>query len=221
MMLLLSSALCSSAVARPSDSAIKQQHQILARHKTHISKRFETSHQLVNHILQQLKHRSLPADLVLLPMLESSFNPKAVSHANAAGLWQLIPATARRFGLQVTSQRDQRFDVKASTQAALAYLTFLYKKFDQDIALTLAAYNAGEGRVARAIKRAGSRDFSKLILPQETQQYVHRFFALSQLINVKQMHSTTVQPLMLFSTQETFTFEPLVDWAPLPPLVSL
>ena len=90
-------------------------------------------------------------------MLESSYNPKAVSSANAAGLWQLIPATATRFGLQVSDNEDQRFDSKASTQAALAYLAFLYKKFDKDIALTLAAYNAGEGRVARAIKKAGSR----------------------------------------------------------------
>ncbi|PNQ66939.1 lytic murein transglycosylase [Vibrio agarivorans] len=211
----------SSTIAKPSDSAINKQHKILAPHKVKISKKLEASQQLVSHIIEQLKYRSLPTDLVLLPMLESSFNPNAISHANAAGLWQLIPATAQRFGLQVTSQNDQRFDVKASTQAALAYLEFLYEKFDQDISLALAAYNAGEGRVAKALKKAGSRDFNKLILPQETQQYVHRFFALRQLVDVKGIQSNTKEPLLLFSAQDTFNVEPLVNWEPLPPLVNL
>jgi soluble lytic murein transglycosylase-like protein len=154
-------------------------------------------------------------------MLESSYNPKAVSHANAAGLWQLIPATATRFGLQVSDKQDERFDTKASTQAAIRYLEFLYNKFDQDIALTLAAYNAGEGRVARAIKKADSRDFTALTLPKETQQYVNRFYALERLVNIQKLRTDSFQPLLLFANHSTIYAEPLIDLSRLPPLVEL
>ncbi len=156
-----------------------------------------------------------------MPMLESSYNPKAVSHANAAGLWQLIPATAQRFGLTVDTKQDDRFDTEASTAAALKYLTFLYNKFDQNMALTLAAYNAGEGRVARAIQRAGSNDFQKLTLPKETRQYVSRFFALEKLIDIGQLQSSSFQPLLLFASDAPMVSQPLIDFSPLPPLVNL
>ncbi|GEA25005.1 hypothetical protein VH1807_contig00059-0077 [Vibrio harveyi] len=154
-------------------------------------------------------------------MLESSYNPQAVSHANAAGLWQLIPATATRFGLQVSDTDDERFDTKASTQAALKYLAFLYEKFDQDLALTLAAYNAGEGRVSRAMKNAGSRNFDALTLPNETQEYVNRFYALERLVDVQQLRTDSFQPLLLFSDQSSIYTKPLIDLSRLPPLVEL
>lgn len=131
-----------------------------------------------------LRQKALPKSLALLPMIESTFRVDAISHANAAGLWQLIPATAKRFGLQVESGNDERFDVSKSTQAATSYLAFLYQKFDQNLALTLAAYNAGEGRVGRAIKRAGSHQFTQLTLPQETRDYVHKFHALLSVVNL-------------------------------------
>ncbi|KDM92227.1 lytic transglycosylase domain-containing protein [Photobacterium galatheae] len=135
-------------------------------------------------IEEVLRQKSLPKSLALLPMIESTFRADAVSHANAAGLWQLIPATAQRFGLQVASDNDERFDVNKSTQAAASYLAFLYQKFDQDLALTLAAYNAGEGRVGRAIKRADSRIFRQLTLPKETRDYVHKFHALLSVVDL-------------------------------------
>jgi soluble lytic murein transglycosylase-like protein len=160
-------------------------------------------------------------------MLESSYNSNAISPANAAGLWQLMPATAKRFGLQVSDTRDERFDIKISTQAAIAYLTFLYKKFNQDITLTLAAYNAGEGRVARAIKGAGSREFKHLTLPKETQHYVKRFYALQQLVNVQQLVNTQqdlAKPpasLLLFSSQPKFSHQPIINFRRLPSLIKL
>ncbi|PAW11993.1 lytic murein transglycosylase [Vibrio sp. V1B] len=213
--------LSSMTMAKPHEVTISQQYQVLAPYQTQISQRLDSVSPLLDHIFKQLKQKSLPANLVLVPMLESSYNPKAVSHANAAGLWQLIPATATRFGLQVSDKQDERFDTKASTQAAIRYLEFLYNKFDQDIALTLAAYNAGEGRVARAIKKADSRDFAALTLPKETQQYVNRFYALERLVNIQQLRTDSFQPLLLFANHPTIYAEPLIDLSRLPPLVEL
>lgn len=208
-------------MAKPHEATIDQQYQVLAPYQTQITQRLDSVSPLLEHIFKQLKQESLPATLVLVPMLESSYNPKAVSHANAAGLWQLIPATATRFGLRVSDTQDERFDTKASTQAAIRYLEFLYNKFDQDIALTLAAYNAGEGRVARAIKKADSRDFTALTLPKETHQYVNRFYALERLVNVQQLHTDSFQPLLLFANHSNIYAEPLIDLSRLPPLVEL
>ncbi len=208
--------------AKPSDKDIQQQYQVLAPYKKQITKRLDDVSPTLDHISQQIKQRSLPDTLIFVPMLESSYNPQAVSHANAAGLWQLIPATAVRFGLKVDSNKDERFDTQASTSAALDYLSFLYKKFDQNISLTLAAYNAGEGRVARAIKRAGSSDFQKLKLPQETQQYVNRFHALLKLIEVPNSNAKgrSFNPRFLFANEQHKP-KPIIDFSRLPPLVNL
>ncbi|MCS0026060.1 lytic transglycosylase domain-containing protein [Vibrio alginolyticus] len=217
----LLSCLSITSQAKPSSADIQTQYQVLAPYKPQIAKRLDSSSLVIHHIFKQLQSHSLPKSLALVPMLESSYNPKAVSHANAAGLWQLIPATAQRFGLTVDTKQDDRFDTEASTAAALKYLTFLYNKFDQNMALTLAAYNAGEGRVARAILRAGSNDFQKLTLPKETRQYVSRFFALEKLIDIGQLQPSSFQPLLLFSSDAPMVSQPLIDFSPLPPLVNL
>jgi len=210
-----------ASLASPSSQSIEQQLRILTPYQSHIQQRLEQFSPLIQQIFHQLEEQTLPVSLALVPMLESSYDPKAVSHANAAGLWQLMPATAQRFGLTVTAQQDQRFDTDASTRAAIRYLAFLYRKFDGDMALTLAAYNAGEGRVARAIKAAGSRSFPELTLPQETQTYVSRFYALSHLIDINQLRRETFSPLFLFGGQQPNTTRPLIDLTPLPPLISL
>ncbi len=208
--------------SKPHQNDIKRELAVLSPYKNQIQARFAANQSLVDNIIGQLNHKSLPASLVFLPMLESSFNPKAVSHAGAAGLWQLMPATARRFKLVVNAKQDQRFEIQPSTQAAIQYLNFLYHKFDKNLPLAIAAYNAGEGRVARAIRKAKSNNIQDLKLPKETRQYVSRFYALLELINVKglqqQDHS---YPIFLPSNPYQTPAKPFIDLAPLPPLISL
>lgn len=227
--LLVISLLCfghSISYAKPSQGAPAQADvaphiATLKPYQTHITKKFEEFSPLVDEIFKQLSKRSLPESLVLVPMLESSYNPKAVSPAKAAGLWQLMPATAKRFGLTVEQNLDQRFDIEPSTQAAMQYLSFLYRKFEGDINLTLAAYNAGEGRVQRAINKAGSREFSKLKLPNETVHYVRRFYALMSLVDISSLKGNHVDTLWLFASEPSWQQAPLIDLTPLPPLISL
>lgn len=143
----------------------------------------------LNYISEQVEKRKLPRELALLPMLESNYQQNAVSHAGAVGLWQFMPATGKQYGLKQTAGSDERKDVKASTKAALTYLEYLHKKFNRDWALALAAYNAGEGTVERAIKKNKSAgkatNFWSLKLPKETQAYVPKFVALNHILNTK------------------------------------
>ncbi|ENM5736999.1 lytic transglycosylase domain-containing protein [Vibrio mimicus] len=212
---------CPTTVAQPFAEDIQQQYSVLKPYQRKIETRLNKLGPLVNNIFKQLEEKSLPLSLVLVPMLESSYNANAVSHAKAAGLWQLIPATAKRFGLQVTQDQDQRFDNQASTQAALSYFQFLYHKFDNDVALTLAAYNAGEGRVSKAIKSAGSTQYSQLTLPEETKQYINRFYALLEMIDIDDLKKSSLQPFFLFNSNQVNMDTPLIDLSPLPPLITL
>ena len=116
----------------------------------------------------------VPHEFLLVGLIESAYRNDAVSPAQAVGMWQFIPSTARRFGL-MNEFGDYRTDFERSTRAAARYLRFLLDKFS-DWRLALAAYNAGEDRVERAIKVGRTRDFSRLsdmrLLPEETRNYV-------------------------------------------------
>ncbi len=122
----------------------------------------------------------LPEDLIYLALIESGFSPKAYSHANAAGPWQFIAGTGRRYGLRIDWWTDERRDAEKSTHAAASYLKDLYGMFDS-WPLATAAYNAGEGKISKAVHRYKSDDFAVLIrhgyLKQETKDYVPKMLA--------------------------------------------
>ncbi|NCU05599.1 MAG: lytic transglycosylase domain-containing protein [Chitinophagaceae bacterium] len=140
-----------------------------------IKQRNANSFKLIRNIL--VKH-GLPAELVYMAVVESKMKNTATSGAGAAGIWQLMPSTARTFGLSVSENNDQRRNIYQSTNAAAKYLNALYKQFD-DWLLVVAAYNCGSGNVQKAIKLSGSRDFWKLqrYLPKESRDHVKRFIA--------------------------------------------
>ncbi len=131
-------------------------------------------------IRRELKKAGLPADLAYLAMIESGFNPSAYSRAHAAGLWQFIKGTGRNYGLRIDSWVDERREPEKATRAAVAYLSSLYAEFN-DWYLAVAAYNAGEGKIRRAIKRYRTRDFWQLArhryLRLETKRYVPKLIA--------------------------------------------
>jgi hypothetical protein len=122
-----------------------------------------------------LAEEQVPLELLAVAFVESRFNPLALSPKGARGIWQLMPATAERYGLSVQPLNDQRTHPEHSTRAAAKYLRDLYRQFG-DWKLALAAYNWGEGKVQRLINKTGLRDFDELarrgMLPLETKNYV-------------------------------------------------
>ncbi len=131
-------------------------------------------------ILAELSKKGLPPELFYLVMVESEYKFDAVSPSGAAGLWQFMPGTARKYGLEVSYWVDERYDPEKSTHAAVQYLSDLYQWFG-DWELALAAYNRGEGGIGRDLQYSRSLDFAGLterkVLPQETHHYVPKFMA--------------------------------------------
>lgn len=151
----------------------------------YIQRMTERGSKYLFHVVEELERRNLPQELALLPFIESAFNPQAVSHAKAAGMWQFMPATGRDFDLKQNAFRDDRRDVLASTRAALDYLERLHRMFG-DWHLALAAYNWGEGNVMRAVKRnraAGlGTGYEDLRMPAETREYVPKLQAVKNIV---------------------------------------
>ncbi len=147
------------------------------------------------HIVEEIEKRGMPAELALLPFVESAMQPEAESHARASGLWQFIPSTGTRYALEQNLWKDERRDVVESTRAALDYLQKLYDEFG-DWHLALAAYNMGEGGLARAIQRnrraKKPTDYSSLRLPRETQFYVPKLQAIKNIVRDPEAHGITL-----------------------------
>ena len=137
-----------------------------------------------------LSRHGLPYELKYVPVIESALRPMARSRAGAAGLWQFMPSTAKRYGLEVNSLVDERYDVYKSTEAACVFLQALYNIFN-DWNLAIAAYNCGAGNVKKAIRYAGGkRDFWSIYpyLPHETRMYVPLFIASNYVFNYAGEH---------------------------------
>jgi len=151
----------------------------------YVDRMMSRSSRYLFYIVEEVERRKMPMELALLPFIESAFNPEAFSRAKASGMWQFMPATGKDFKLTQNVFRDERRDVIQSTDAALDYLQRLYKMFG-DWPLALAAYNWGEGNVAKAIKRNQSKglptDYMSLVMPDETRNYVPKLLAVKRIV---------------------------------------
>ena len=156
------------------------------RHQDYLNRVFTRSQRYMPHIVAELERRGLPLELALLPIVESAYDPFAYSHGRAAGLWQMIPGTARRFGVKQNWWYDGRRDIVDSTRAALDYLEYLEEINDGNWLNAIASYNSGEGNVLRAVRKnrkAGKPiDFWYLRLPKETSMYVPKLLALVEIV---------------------------------------
>ena len=172
--------------------AIEREQSWFLSHPEYLNRVFERARPYLYFVVEEIESRNMPLELALLPVIESAFDPFAYSHGRAAGLWQIIPGTARRLGVKQNWWFDGRRDIVQSTRGALSYLQTLHRQFDGDWLLAIAAYNTGEGNVARAIKRnaqAGeATDFWHLNLRRETRNYVPRFLALLRIIRDAASH---------------------------------
>lgn len=150
-------------------------------------------------ILQEIRERQLPAELALIPIIESGYNPFAISNRGASGLWQMMPDTATGLGIAQNHLYDGRRDIVTSTHAALNHLIYLQNFFDGNWLLALSAYNTGEGNVLAAIKRnikAGKRtDFWSLPLAQQTKDYVPSILALAAIIERPEVYQIYLPPV--------------------------
>lgn len=151
------------------------------------------------YIVEEVQKRDMPMEIALIPLVESTLDPFAYSSGQAAGLWQIMPSTGENLGLQQNAWFDGRRAVRDSTTVALDYLEQLHDDFDGDWLLALAAYNAGEGRVARArqknLDQGLPTDFWSLDLPAETRRYVPKVLALSQIVSEPASHAVDIPPV--------------------------
>lgn len=177
--------------------ALLEQLAWFTKYPRYIQRVMHRADPFLHYIVEEAEKRNLPSELVLLPIVESAFQPFAYSHGRAAGLWQFIPSTGRLYGLKQNWWYDGRRDIYESTQAALNYLENLHKLFKGDWMLALAAYNSGSGTVQRAVKRNKKlnlpTDFWHLKLPRETQAYVPKLLALKEVISYPEKHGVSLR----------------------------
>jgi membrane-bound lytic murein transglycosylase D len=164
---------------------VQQWEQYYSTRPDYVARMVGRGSHFLYHVMEELDRRKMPAEIALLPMIESAYNPEAYSRAHAAGMWQFIPSTGKHYGLRQNFWYDGRRDVLAATGAALDYLEKLYKQFN-DWNLALAAYNWGEGAVSRAMTRNQAKglptDYESLAMPAETRNYLPKLQAVKNIV---------------------------------------
>ena len=181
------------------------------------------------HVTEHLEARGMPGELALLPAVESGYDNAAESSQNAAGLWQILPTTARDLKLPRSRWYDARYDVPAATPAALDYLASLRTAFNDDWLLAVAAYNCGPGNVKRAVRQAGLKietaaypDIERH-LPPETRGHVARWLVLSEIVAAPRLHNVQLESIPLrpyfaeVSVAPSFHLEAAAKLVGLPP----
>ena len=164
---------------------VQEWEQYYAKRPDYVARMVERGSRYLYHVIEEVERRRMPAEVALLPMIESAYNPQAYSRAHASGMWQFIPSTGKLYGLRQNYWYDGRRDVLAATSAALDYLEKLHGMFN-DWNLALAAYNWGEGAVSRAIARNQAKglptDYESLTMPAETRNYIPKLQAVRNII---------------------------------------
>lgn len=172
-------------MVNPKHKYITQQIAQVKKRQRYFEKQLANGHLFLYYIINELKVRKMPLELAVIPIIESNFNPHAISPAGARGIWQFVPGTARNFKLKHDANYDMRRDVISSTNAALTYFDYLYKMFG-DWNLAIAAYNQGEGTVLKAIKanraKGKSTDLWSLHIPRAGLDYVEKLHAYTDLL---------------------------------------
>ena len=171
--------------ARARDPYVTKWEEWYSSRPDYVARMVDRSRRYLYYIVVEVEQRGMPLEIALLPMVESAFNPVALSSSRASGIWQFMPSTGTHYGLKQNFWFDSRRDVIAATDGALNYLQKLYAQFN-DWQLALAAYNWGEGNVARAIERnqkAGKpTDYASLAMPDETRNYLPKLQAVKNIV---------------------------------------
>jgi len=174
---------------------VKKYERWYSEHPVYTYRMFERTKRYIYYVVQEVQKRNMPMEIALLPIIESAYNPIARSNMKAVGLWQFIPSTGKNYGLQQDWWKDERSNVILSTNASLNYLEKLYNQFGT-WELALAAYNAGEGKVGREIKKNKRRkratDYYTISLPRETDEYVSKLIAMKHIIQNPQKYNVEV-----------------------------
>ncbi len=164
---------------------VEKWEQWYAERPDYVARMIERSRRYLYYIVVEVEERNMPSEIALLPMIESAYNPTALSRSRASGIWQFMPSTGKLYGLKQNFWFDSRRDVVAATDGALNYLQKLYGDFG-DWQLALAAYNWGEGNVAKAIARneraRKPTDYASLRMPDETRNYLPKLQAVKNII---------------------------------------
>lgn len=199
------------------DQKITRQLEWLDGHQTSFGRSLDRASLYLPYVLDKVIEADMPAEVALLPFVESAYNPFASSPNGAAGLWQFIPATGDHFGLHSNRWFEGRRDIVASTDAALDYLGRLNQQFDGDWLLTLAAYNAGPGTLRRAIEKNEQKglptDFWSLDLPDVTKRYVPRLVAVSKALVEPENYGINRPFIAASSDLEIVEFDKPIDLA--------
>lgn len=180
-------------------------------HPKYLHKLTENARPYLYYIFQETKKKHLPAELALLPMIESEYTPSGRSSKGAVGLWQLMPSTAHNYGIKMNTWYDGRQSTIVSTKAALNFLSYLYEQFDHNWLLALAAYNAGPGAVMAAIhdneRHGRPTDFWALHLPKQTEQYIPKLLALAEIIQHPKEYGIRLSPVPNKPVTSTVTIQ--------------
>ncbi|MBI3560714.1 MAG: LysM peptidoglycan-binding domain-containing protein [Gammaproteobacteria bacterium] len=181
------------------NTRIEQQLQWYVRNEEYLDRVVERAGPYMRFIVDKLEKEKIPLEIALLPIVESAYQPFAYSHGRASGIWQFIPSTAKRYGLEQNWWYDGRRDIYASTDAAIRLLSALRDEFNGDWLLALAAYNSGSHNVIRAIRlnqrKHKPTDFFSLKLPRETRAYVPKLLALKKIVANPEKYKLDLNPI--------------------------